>query len=111
MLHAPLAYSCVVASWFNDNTLNNISPSEVNFMIFAGVFTLVITLPCVMLAPRFIPSAPKFALLGVEALTMLFWFAGFIALAAGLGSVSGAWCGGSVCGSMKAAAAFGAFEW
>jgi len=62
-----------------------------------------------MLAPmRFPRFAHRFAILAVEALTMLFWFAGFIALAVFL---AGRVCYGSVCGSAKAATVFAAFEW
>jgi len=46
--------------------------------------------------------------LGVETLTMLFWFAGFVALAVFLGDRV---CFGHVCSAAKAAAVFGAFEW
>ena len=54
--------------------------------------------------------AHPFALLGVEALTMLFWFAGFIALAVFVQDHFVV-CSGSVCGSLTAAIIFGAFEW
>lgn len=57
---------------------------------------------------RFPAAAHKFAILGVEALTMLFWFAGFIALAVWLDDRV---CFGSVCASAKAATVFAAFEW
>jgi hypothetical protein len=50
----------------------------------------------------------KFAILAVEAITMIFWFAGFIALAVFL---SDRLCRGRVCSAAKAASAFGAFEW
>ena len=50
----------------------------------------------------------KFAILAVEAVTMIFWFAGFVALAVFL---SGRMCYGRVCNTAKAAAVFGAFEW
>jgi hypothetical protein len=39
---------------------------------------------------------------------MLFWFGGFIALAAFLGD---RFCVGRVCNAAKAATAFAAFEW
>jgi hypothetical protein len=45
---------------------------------------------------------------GVEGLTMVFWFAGFLALAVWLGNRV---CFGHVCSAAKAAAAFGAFAW
>ena len=52
----------------------------------------------------------KFATLALDALTMLFWFAGFIALAAWRGDTLDG-CSGRVCDTISAAAAFGAFEW
>ncbi|KAK2766191.1 hypothetical protein FQN54_007707 [Arachnomyces sp. PD_36] len=108
------ALCAYVSTWFSNEI--GASPSDVNFLIFAGVFTIVITLPFIILAPRFLPAlANKFTLLGLEAVTMLFWFAGFIALAAGLGYVANIdWCGDdgkNACGAVKAGAAFGAFEW
>jgi hypothetical protein len=45
---------------------------------------------------------------GVEGLTMVFWFAGFLALAIWLGNRV---CFGHVCSAAKAATAFGAFAW
>jgi len=45
---------------------------------------------------------------GVEGLTMIFWFAGFLALAVWLGNRV---CFGHVCSAAKAATAFGAFAW
>jgi hypothetical protein len=45
---------------------------------------------------------------GVEGLTMVFWFAGFLALAVWLGNRV---CFGHVCSAAKAATAFGAFAW
>lgn len=53
-------------------------------------------------------ASNKFAILGAEVLTMLFWFAGFIALAVFL---SDRVCFGHVCSAAKAATAFAAFEW
>jgi hypothetical protein len=55
----------------------------------------------------------RWAVLAVEFTTMVFWFAGFIALAV---SVQGENCNDRVSdcswlSSVKAAAAFGAFEW
>lgn len=84
------------------------SPSEVNFIVFAAVWSLL-ALIYLMLAPlRFERFAHNMAILAVEAVTMIFWFAGFIALAVFLSDRT---CYGSVCGSAKAACVFAAFEW
>ena len=62
-----------------------------------------------------------FAVLGLNTITMLFWFAAFIAMAVlrhDLDAVEFtdgfndyALCGGSYCSELEAAAIFGAFEW
>ncbi|KAG4442556.1 hypothetical protein IFR05_001968 [Cadophora sp. M221] len=90
------------------------SPSEVSFLIFASVWTLL-ALVYLLLAPAKFPQfAHKFAILGVEAVTMIFWFAGFIALA---DLLSDARCGSSygrresTCRSSIAGDVFAAFEW
>lgn len=60
------------------------------------------------------------AMLGLDALTMLFWFAGFIALAVYHhqleevyfdGILQGCSVAGGYCGDVEAAVVFGAFEW
>lgn len=66
--------------------------------------------PYLALAPRFVPKIThKFVTLGLDAVTCIFWFAGFIALAAYRGDLDP--CTGRVCDSISAGAAFGAFEW
>lgn len=52
----------------------------------------------------------KFATLGLDAVTMIFWFAGFIALSVYRGDQHD--CDGfRVCDVITAACVFGAFEW
>lgn len=98
---------CVVISWSGDGG----SSDAVNFMLFNGVWTLFIATPYLALAPVFFPNITnQFVILLAEALTMIFWFAGFIALAALL-PASG-WCSKfGPCRSLQAATVFGAFEW
>ena len=79
-------------------------------MLFNGLWTFLIALPYLTLCIKFFPAlAHKFALLAVDAVTMIFWFAGFIAL--------GAWlpppklCEFSWCHALQAITVFGAFEW
>ena len=51
----------------------------------------------------------KFAILAVDAVTAIFWFAGFIALAVLIGVPD---CGNNhICGALQASVAFGAFLW
>ncbi len=78
-------------------------------MVFVSVWTLLV-LPYLALAPTmFSRFANKYAILALDALTMLFWFASFIALAVyrdDWGNCRGRWCN-----TLTAAAVFGAFEW
>ncbi|MCJ1280146.1 hypothetical protein MMC21_007973 [Puttea exsequens] len=103
-----------------------LSPSQNNFMLFTGIWTCLVVL-YVGLTPKFFPSiAHVFAILALDALTMLFWFAAFIALAVYRHQIAGftvgdgfgdsfhvGACGyeGDFCGVIAAAAAFGGLEW
>ena len=86
------------------------SPGQINFLLFDSVWTILALIYLILVPWRFSDTIAhhKFAILAVEALTALFWFAGFIALAVFL---SDRVCFGSVCSAAKAAAVFGAFEW
>ena len=100
------------------------TPSQDSFLVFVSIWTLLVVL-YLGLAPKFFPSlAIPFAILALDALTMLFWFAGFIALAVfdrdlhnvGVVDLEGdvfSGCGlvGNLCGVITAAVVFGAFEW
>lgn len=85
------------------------SPSRVNFMLFNSIWSLLV-LAYVGLTPLFMTSIfHKLAALGLEAITMIFWFAGSIALADFIGVPR---ChGNDFCGSIQAAVAFGFFLW
>ena len=62
------------------------------------------------LTPMFMARlSHRVAIVAVEALTMLLWFIGFVALAVYVGNL--AICVGHVCRALKAAVVFGAFEW
>ena len=64
-----------------------------------------------VIAPlKFPTAAHKYGILAVEAVTMIFWFAGFIALAVLLGD-SGCGRTADVCRVAEAATVFGAIEW
>ncbi len=103
---------------------DGLTPSQDSFMVFVSVWTLLILI-YLALAPRFFSAfAHPMAMLGLDALTMLFWFAGFIALAVlhhqfegvylgdGLGDAyHGCALAGGLCGEIEAAAVFGALEW
>ncbi|TKA80805.1 hypothetical protein B0A55_01605 [Friedmanniomyces simplex] len=105
-----LGLTAYVANWWS-NYWHAISPSQINFLVFASVWTLIPALLYLILVPwRFSDTRAhhKFAILGMETLTMLFWFAGFVALSVFL---SDRVCFGHVCSAAKAAAVFAAFEW
>ncbi|KAK8169368.1 marvel domain-containing protein [Phyllosticta citrichinensis] len=96
-----------VSNWWTNHWFAT-SPAEINFLIFTSVWTLLV-LGYLLIAPwKFPAAAHKFAVLAVEALTMLFWFAGFIAVAVWLDNRV---CFGTVCDSARAATAFAAFQW
>ena len=96
-----------VANWWG-NFWHALSPHQINFLVFASVWTLLALIYLILAPMRFPAAAHKFGILAAESLTMLFWFAGFIALACFL---SGRVCFGHVCNAAKAATAFAAFEW
>ena len=89
-------------------------------MVFVAVWTLLVLI-YLGLAPRFFSQfAHVHAILALDALTMLFWFASFIALAvlyhdivyvANFEYFDGCGALGDYCGVSEAAVVFGAFEW
>lgn len=87
----------------------NFSPDRVNFMLFNSVWSLLV-LAYIGLTPLYLTSIfHRLAALALEAITMIFWFAGSIALAVFIGVPR---ChGNSWCGSIQAAVAFGFFLW
>ena len=96
-----------VANWWSGQW-HQFPPSEVNFLIITAAWTLLALAYLVIAPARFPAAAHKSGILAAEALTMLFWFAGFVALAVFL---SDRVCFGIVCNVAKAGAAFAAFEW
>ncbi|KKK25756.1 hypothetical protein P175DRAFT_0479484 [Aspergillus ochraceoroseus IBT 24754] len=83
----------------------------INFMLFNGIWTLFIVVPYFIVAPMFLPVvAHRYAVAAVDGVTMIFWFAGFIALATDLPAAST--CGHyGLCQELQAAVAFGALDW
>ena len=55
------------------------------------------------------PASNPYVSLGIEFTNVVFWFAGFLALAVFLSKLL--FCRGSVCGAARADVAFGAFLW
>ena len=96
-------------------------------MMFVSVWTILVLI-YLALTPKFFPSvAHVLAILALDALTMLFWFAGWISLAvlharaedtalllpdgAGVDAFDLCSVVGNICPTIEAAAIFGAFEW
>ncbi len=79
-------------------------------MLFNSIWSLLI-LAYVGLAPLYYTRVfHRLASLALETITMIFWFAGSIALAVFVGGPYS--CGANtVCGSFEAAVAFGFFLW
>lgn len=98
-----------VANWWS-GYWHATAPAQVSFLIFCAVWSLLALIFLIVVPLRFSETKAnhKFAVAGAEFLTMLFWFAGFIALAVWLGDRV---CFGNVCSAAKAAAVFGAFAW
>jgi len=102
------------------------TPSQDAFELFCAVWTILIVI-YLALSPRLFDRKlhHPFIVLGLNAITMLFWFAAFIAMAVfhhnleevdvldGFDDNVYGVCGalGSYCPSVEAAAIFGAFEW
>lgn len=63
-----------------------LSPHSVDFMLFTSIWTLLAVAYLTLAPTRFPKAAHKFAIAGVEFLTMLFWFAAFVAVAVRWGS-------------------------
>lgn len=86
------------------------SPSQVNFLLFVSVWTLVLALPYLTFSYRYFPDAAhKFGIFAAEFVTMVFWFGGFIALAVFTTEFLG--CSAPVCGAGQAATTLAAIEW
>lgn len=81
-----------------------------DFLLFLGCWTTFLATPYLAAAPIYAPHlAHRFVIPAVEVVTMIFWFAGFIALGAELPPAAG--CVWSACRALQAVTVFGSFEW
>lgn len=99
----------IVAHWWS-SYWHTSSPPQISFLLFTAIWTLLALTYLLIIPHRFsntLLADPKLVL-AVEAVTMLFWFAGFVALAVFLADRV---CFGRVCAAAKAAAVFGGFAW
>ncbi|KAJ5100228.1 hypothetical protein N7456_006280 [Penicillium angulare] len=84
--------------------------STVDFLLFLGIWTTFLATPYLVAAPLYAPRlAHPFVIPAVEVITMIFWFAGFIAMGAELPPAAG--CTWSTCRALQAVTVFGSFEW
>lgn len=99
--------STIVVTPYNDSWTG--PPSTKSFMMFNAVFTLLV-IAYLALTPRYFARFfHRIAALALESITMIFWFAGSISLAANWATPR---CGGNnYCGTVNAAVAFGFFLW
>ncbi|KAI0018595.1 membrane-associating domain-containing protein [Xylariomycetidae sp. FL0641] len=104
-----LGLTAYIASYYT-NFWWGTSPSNVNFLIFTSIWSLLVLL-YVGVVPLYMTSLfHKLAALGLLVVTTIFWFAGAIALAVAVGGPYN--CGlDTHCGSTEAAIAFAFFLW
>lgn len=114
MVSTPLALSAVASHCIADDCLllatNGYygSHSEINFLVFSSIWTILALIYLSLTSWKLERFAHPWIICGVESLTMLFWFAGFIAAAVFVGHLNA--CGGKACSSAKAATVFAAFD-
>ncbi|KAK2003098.1 hypothetical protein LX36DRAFT_165861 [Colletotrichum falcatum] len=102
-----LALSAYVANWYNVDTMTS-SPSQINFLVFVPLFSFI-SIAYLEVVPKFAPRASHpWAAVGFEALNVLFYFSGFVALAVFLSKLL--FCRGAVCGAARADTVFAAFQ-
>jgi len=89
------------------------SPHSVDFMLFTSIWTLLAVAYLTLAPTRFPKAAHKFAIAAVEFLTMLFWFAAFVAVAVRWGDATWGVAGrrGTFYSCGVAAIVFSAFLW
>ncbi|TDZ25070.1 hypothetical protein C8034_v001605 [Colletotrichum sidae] len=94
-----LALSAYVANWYNMDTMTS-SPTQVNFLVFVPIWSFLSIL-YLEVVPRFAPRASHpWGAVAFELLNVLFYFAGFIALAVFLSKLL--FCRGAVCAAARA---------
>ncbi|KAF7946600.1 hypothetical protein EAE96_009595 [Botrytis aclada] len=87
------------------------SPDSVNFLVFTAVWTILALIYLIVAPTHFPTAAHKYGILFAEAVTMIFWFAGFIALAVMLNNVNCGHSNWSVCEASIAGDVFAVFLW
>lgn len=107
-----LGLMAYVSSWWSSHWRQS-SPIEINYLIFAPAWSLLTLAPLLLISlGKFTHLAEqttmKWALLGIEGMTMLFWLSGFVSLGVFL---NGRICFGMVCDVARASTALSAISW
>ncbi|KFX96991.1 hypothetical protein V490_03042, partial [Pseudogymnoascus sp. VKM F-3557] len=108
---AVLVLSSYVAHWYDADTLTA-SPSQFNFLIFTGVWSLGSIFYLEVVPRKWPRGSHPYTSFALESLTTIFHLSGFIALAVFLSKLL--FCRGSVCTAARidvAAASFGFVLW
>ncbi|KAE8153722.1 marvel domain-containing protein [Aspergillus avenaceus] len=94
-----------------DATLYAGVPAAWGFLMFCAVWTFPVVI--FHFFESGLASRPLLGYVGLlsEAVAVLSWFAGFIAVAVNVGTTNSCMSGQNSCAEVKAAAAFGAFAW
>jgi Membrane-associating domain len=107
-LIGPLSNLHSVSDWWSQ-VHQQTAPAEVTFLVFTSLFSLLsISLSMIASTARFEQYANPFAEIGMDALLMVCWFGGFIALPVFLKQRV---CFGTVCKVAYASVFFSAMEW
>jgi hypothetical protein len=107
---------------YGDWGVNGTSPSQVNFLVFASIWTILVLIYLAVISPALGAGTPierptgtfsrhatsKYAVLAVDAVTGIFWLAGWVALAKLIGGLSTCT---TFCAAIEASVAFAAFLW
>ncbi|OHF02424.1 hypothetical protein CORC01_02119 [Colletotrichum orchidophilum] len=102
-----LGLSAFVANWYNMDTMTS-SPSQINFLVFVPLWSFI-SIAYLELVPKFAPRASHpWGAVAFELLNVLFYFAGFIALAVFLSKLL--FCRGTVCAAARADTVLAALE-
>lgn len=105
-----LALSATIIHWYDTHITPDNTPKSFLFLVFSGVFTILFVVPYVVFAPKHFPELVNaYASLVLEAITLIFWFAGFVAGSVYLGQIDR--CRGAICTNAKASVVFAALLW
>jgi hypothetical protein len=85
--------------------------SQAAFLVFTSVWTFILLI-YLLITPLYFPNLHnRWAVVVAEAITVIFWFSGFIAIAIQSNRLVCIYTGCHLIGATKAAAVFSAFSW